>query len=181
MTTYTTITNAEIDQDSPITQPLLTALRDNPLAIAEGDPTGPGLSVLGFEPLTAGDVPRFTLLPTSGSESTNATVMTLILIQKGTARVKFDYRAAFSGTVGYDITVDNVSIASGTTTSTSYVSVSEDVTLTGGNTLRLLIDGSAATAQWQNPLVATSGAKIFPVNVGSKTFGQNLMSEYDFS
>jgi len=36
MTTYTTITNAEIDQDSPITQPLLTALRDNPVAITEG-------------------------------------------------------------------------------------------------------------------------------------------------
>ena len=36
MTTYTTITNAEIDQDSPITQPLLTALRDNPIALAEG-------------------------------------------------------------------------------------------------------------------------------------------------
>lgn len=36
MTTYTTITNAEIDQDSPITQPLMTALRDNPVAITEG-------------------------------------------------------------------------------------------------------------------------------------------------
>ena len=36
MTTYTAITNGEIDQDSPVTQPLLTALRDNPIAIAEG-------------------------------------------------------------------------------------------------------------------------------------------------
>lgn len=37
MTTYTTIPNTDIDQDSPITQPLMTALRDNPIAIAEGD------------------------------------------------------------------------------------------------------------------------------------------------
>lgn len=36
MTTYTTIPNGDIDQDSPVTQPLLTALRDNPIATAEG-------------------------------------------------------------------------------------------------------------------------------------------------
>ena len=37
MTTYTTIPNTDIDQDSPITQPLMTALRDNPIAMAEAD------------------------------------------------------------------------------------------------------------------------------------------------
>lgn len=41
MTAYTTITNGEIDQNSPITQPLMTALRDNPTAIAETDTTAP--------------------------------------------------------------------------------------------------------------------------------------------
>ncbi|MCP3946314.1 hypothetical protein [Herbaspirillum sp.] len=41
MTSYTTITNGEIDQDSPVTQPLMTAMRDNPLAVAESDPTAP--------------------------------------------------------------------------------------------------------------------------------------------
>lgn len=35
MTTYTTITNGQVDLDSPVTQTLITALRDNPLAIAE--------------------------------------------------------------------------------------------------------------------------------------------------
>lgn len=44
MTTYTTITNAEIDQDSPVTQPLLTSLRDNPIAIAEGSTGAPRIS-----------------------------------------------------------------------------------------------------------------------------------------
>ena len=43
MTTYTAIPNGDIDQDSPVTQPLLTALRDNVLAIQEGDPTAPKL------------------------------------------------------------------------------------------------------------------------------------------
>lgn len=36
MTTYTVITNGEIDQDSPVTQALMTAVRDNPIAITEG-------------------------------------------------------------------------------------------------------------------------------------------------
>jgi len=36
MTTYTAIDNANIDQDSPVTQPLLTLMRDNPIAITEG-------------------------------------------------------------------------------------------------------------------------------------------------
>ncbi len=36
MTTYTAITNSQIDRDSPITEPLMTLLRDNPIAIAEG-------------------------------------------------------------------------------------------------------------------------------------------------
>ncbi|MBD3803554.1 MAG: hypothetical protein IE919_09990 [Thioclava sp.] len=43
MTSYTDIPNDIIDQDSPVTQPLLAALRDNTLAIAEGDATAPNL------------------------------------------------------------------------------------------------------------------------------------------
>ena len=41
MTTYVAIANSEIDQDSPGTQPLFTALRDNPLSIAEGGTDAP--------------------------------------------------------------------------------------------------------------------------------------------
>lgn len=36
MTTYTAIPNSDIDRDSPITEPLMTLLRDNPIAISEG-------------------------------------------------------------------------------------------------------------------------------------------------
>ena len=41
MTTYVAIPNGDIDQDSPLTQPLITALRDNPLAVIEGDSSAP--------------------------------------------------------------------------------------------------------------------------------------------
>lgn len=41
MTAFVAIPNGDIDQDSPVTQELLTALRDNLLAVAEGDATAP--------------------------------------------------------------------------------------------------------------------------------------------
>ena len=43
MTAYVAIANGEIDQDSPGTQPLFTALRDNPLAMFEGASGAPRL------------------------------------------------------------------------------------------------------------------------------------------
>jgi len=39
--TYTPILNAEVDAESPITDLLLTRLRDNPIAIAAGDSGAP--------------------------------------------------------------------------------------------------------------------------------------------
>lgn len=44
MTTYSTIADADVDQDSPITQTLMTALRDNVLAIQQGDSTAPHIA-----------------------------------------------------------------------------------------------------------------------------------------
>lgn len=41
MATYTAITDAEIDQDSPITQTLMTKYRDNLTAVIEDDSTAP--------------------------------------------------------------------------------------------------------------------------------------------
>lgn len=43
MATYTAITDAEIDQDSPITQTLMTKYRDNLTASMEGDDSAPRL------------------------------------------------------------------------------------------------------------------------------------------
>lgn len=43
---WTTIANSEIDQDSPVTQPLMTALRDNPIAIANGDAGAPRVQAI---------------------------------------------------------------------------------------------------------------------------------------
>jgi hypothetical protein len=70
MTTYTAIPNSDIDRDSPITEPLMTLLRDNPIAITEGAVGAPRILS-----------PALDLTYTTGSTtlttSTNATIVTL--------------------------------------------------------------------------------------------------------
>jgi hypothetical protein len=50
MTTYTPILNAEVDAESPITDLLLTRLRDNPLAIANGNADAPRVNGFALVP-----------------------------------------------------------------------------------------------------------------------------------
>jgi len=79
MTTYTTIPNSDIDQDSPVTQPLMTALRDNPIAITEGSSGAPRIanaafnnSVLGAEKFQTGTTERDWVLARTAGASVGA-------------------------------------------------------------------------------------------------------------
>ena len=54
MTTYTAIPNGDIDQDSPLTQPLLTLVRDNPIAISEGATGAPRNQGISLDNVFAG-------------------------------------------------------------------------------------------------------------------------------
>lgn len=44
MTAYNLIANSEIDPESPVTESLMQRLRDNPIAMAEGDPVAPRIN-----------------------------------------------------------------------------------------------------------------------------------------
>lgn len=77
MTSYVSIPNGDIDQDSPITQPLMTALRDNPIAIAEGATGAPRIYGAAMYGTTTGTTVLRNCLPsgTRGlSISTNITI-----------------------------------------------------------------------------------------------------------
>lgn len=49
MTTYTSIPNADIDTDSPITTTLMTLMRDNPIAVTEGATGAPRVQRSAFD------------------------------------------------------------------------------------------------------------------------------------
>ena len=72
MTTYSTITDGQIDQDSPITQPLMTALRDNPIAIAEGSSGSPSVLPNIAVNSTAGAVGTYAFLHRESTTVTTA-------------------------------------------------------------------------------------------------------------
>lgn len=72
MTTYTAITDAEIDQDSPITQTLMTKYRDNLIAVLEGDPSAPSILDNIANTTIAGGVGSYALL---GLATKNVTVL----------------------------------------------------------------------------------------------------------
>lgn len=69
MTTYTAITDTETGFEKPVTISLMRRLRDNPLAIQEGDATAPNL-LLGVAAKTAlggvGTLAWLNLFPTGG-------------------------------------------------------------------------------------------------------------------
>lgn len=69
MTTYTAITDTETGFEKPVTISLMRRLRDNPLAIQQGDATAPNL-LLGVAAKTAlggvGTLAWLRLLPTGG-------------------------------------------------------------------------------------------------------------------
>lgn len=70
MTAYVTIPNGDIDQDSPLTQPLMTAMRDNPLAMFEGASGAPKFQGNAVARVSTG----LTILTVTASAAQTATV-----------------------------------------------------------------------------------------------------------
>ena len=48
MPAYNPIANSEVDPESPLTSSLMIRMRDNPLAIQEGDPTAPRIQTAAY-------------------------------------------------------------------------------------------------------------------------------------
>ena len=55
MTDYTGISNTQVDPEAPVTSELMTSLRDDPIAIAEGSLDAPGVTALGMARDSASD------------------------------------------------------------------------------------------------------------------------------
>ena len=152
MTTYTAITNGQIDQDSPITQPLMTALRDNPIAITEGATGAP--RILGLAAATIEEVPVLTVsaadtysigaaegLVTGIIQTQSSSYVTAYTINvesiTGSARFKASHRNLISGgnTVDLRLLKNGSVVASWTTSSTTSVERSADVSVVSGDIL----------------------------------------------
>lgn len=169
MTTFTTITAGETDVDSPITQPLMEALRDNPLAMFEGTAGAPGLQLEALEDLSAGAVELFndTTLYTSTS-TTYAAIFQFVPLQSGGMRISFRHGVSTSNGVDSDarIRVNKSTISSWANSSTTKSTRTEDITFTRGQLIEIehkVSNASPAnTSEVVDIKMLTNGELIFP-------------------
>lgn len=167
MTTYATIANGDIDQDSAITQTLMTAMRDNPIAITEGATNAPRIQLAALPRLVVGDVVVCEDL-IEYSVNSGGTLITQEIgwLQKGTVRLKYLQRAS-GGTC--TVNVDRkrrgstVNVSSLGTASVTNVARSVDIAVQSGDfwTVSLLASG-APTVYMDDFQLCTSGDLIYP-------------------
>lgn len=106
MTSYVAIPNGDIDQDSPVTQPLMTALRDNPIAIGEKDTTVPTGLRLGYWLLGTINTTSGTSQTLSGLTLTDYTALVLEVNDVTPNSILTNYSLRLNSTTGPRISGD---------------------------------------------------------------------------
>jgi len=94
MTTYTPISNNSVDAGSPIDESLVTALRDNPIAISEGSTGAPRVQAAAF----ASDASPITLIQTITLSSNSSADFTTNIGGYNSYKIKFFIESASSNT-----------------------------------------------------------------------------------
>ena len=111
MTTYTAITGAEIDTDSPITESLMTRLRDNPIAITEGSAGAPliqlaamGANSVGASQIVANSVNFASKIDSTVSDTTLSVSVAGTVIPAGVWNVQSGSKIEiYCGSAGWQI------------------------------------------------------------------------------
>lgn len=112
MTTYSTITDGQVDQDSPITQPLMTALRDNPIAIAEGAAGAPKIAE-SWRALETTSSNGLIVPDVDLGEGVRAEVTGFGTVQGGTLALKVSISSDNGATFVSEVVIDSVSEPAG--------------------------------------------------------------------
>ena len=123
MTTYTTIANGAIDQDSPVTQTLMQALRDNPIAITEGASGAPRVNYAALDMyITEGTASRSTSGTSNIVTVTGLDDLGYILVNSDIATSTSD---SINLTLRYETSTDNGSSFASAITFASFVQVDQ--------------------------------------------------------
>jgi len=169
---WTVIPDSDIDPDSPVTTGLMTALRDNVAAFAAGDSGRPDLKEEALTPITAGSSYRYSVDTAEITISDTAytdTGLRIIIPRTGTYQISIDLKVITVGTQ-YSKVYRNAStgytreVALGveqSTTSTSYVTKTESLSLNAGDILYL----------YAKRLTADSNIRNFRIESAIKLFG----------
>lgn len=173
MTDWTTISDSQVEPNSPVTSELMSSLRDNPVAISEGAIGAPPILVNALGVFTAGTTRRYYSTDDFGTTSnTYVTVFNRSLGGSGTLRLKFDWKNDTAATNGSArILVNGVQVAVFSSTDV-FVTTSTDVTLVTGSKIEIQVSAFNGTTILKNIELLTAGEEImFIADQEGVTFG----------
>lgn len=141
MTGYTNISNALVQVGAKPFSTTVTALRDNPLAIAEGAASAPRIQLGALERLVAGDSIRFRDDAETIVDNTTAALSTPLFIQGGTFRLALEHRRNGGGTATFTVNRTRAGITTNIVTYTdvtgTYVARSIDIDVIPGDRITM--------------------------------------------
>lgn len=169
MTAYVPILDGDIDQDSPVTQTLMTALRDNSIAITEGSSGAPRIQAkaLGDDVASGGTQNCLVQSQTHGTTSTSWTlVMRWSVYNGGSVRVGFRHRAVGASTNAEAKVEKNTNVQnSWSTSSTSYVDRQIAVNINSGDTLDIWVRTDFGSTEIDDIYMSTDGGFMIPAPI----------------
>ena len=147
MTTYRTISDTEIAVDAPLTQQLMQALKDNEIAVREGDATAPRIDHRAIVEPVVGDFRVFGGTATKGSSeisgaNSDTTGGTHTILRTGTYRFHiYFFKATGIGTVRAKLFKNGSLIhTTGTIGSTLSLTSTKEQSFSYGDTWRVDLD-----------------------------------------
>lgn len=167
MTDYVEITNAQIDPESPVTSELMTALRDNPIAITEGSSGAPPIQLAALGTIAAGTDVKISSDSEKSVESTSAIVIFgLTVVNTGVVRLTFRQKGgSFSTSCIVDVKLNGSLVTSFSTASSTYVSRSIDITVSSPTRLSVDLRGSSAQTVFVDQVrLSTDGETLWPLS-----------------
>lgn len=169
MTTYVPIPDGDIDQDSPVTQPLMTAMRDNPIAITEGSSGAPRIQAAALgDSVSSGGVQTCLrdLSPYTTTSTSWSLAMRWSVYNGGSVRVGFRHRADGASTAAEAKVEKNANVQnSWSTGSTTYVDRQVAVNINSGDTLDIWVRTDFGATYIDNIYMSTSGGFMIPAPI----------------
>ena len=181
MATFVTLPDTDLDANSPITESLMLALRDNPIAISEGDPTAPKIAMAALVPIPPSKIENYvagswveaynhntyglTELPAT---PTLFTAGRLKMSRSGTVTSVFTLQGSNATYIVYGRVYKN-GVAVGTTRSVSGATATftENIAVTAGDELQVYV--------WQTGGASNAGRlSLFNIKVNNPTDSASL-------
>lgn len=139
MATFTSIPDTDLDANSPLTENLMLALRDNPLAIQQGDATAPKIQDTAFtEPpnpiLAAGS--NIIFRSTTEKEVIHNTLAVVKIIScpaSGVIRTRFQALRGAAEGASARIYKNGIAVGTSRTLATTYTEFTEDFSVNKGD------------------------------------------------